>query len=577
MGWGIIHALNTVWAGSVESNSVPFHFGWDTLLISAAASILICLLSVAIPSLRIARMNVSEALTVHGGGSASTTGNTGKPWGLLPVVGLTILIVNGFMTLPSSAVLVMIAYFLMLTGSGIFLYRQRSRRFLLSSFLLLLSLVITIERGISYGHSPDGTGTSVFITMGLLLLITSLVLLFMGIRHSTLTARFGGYVARIALSGVRRRTGRTALMTATMSLAVFAIVALYAAESSERQGMEENMDGMTGGYDVRAVLTVPYTSDMGSDGHGFLSDTASLGIRSVGNEGGSCSNMNARFPPQIIGVPGEFRDKNTVTFRDSIHGGKTDREIWQSINDTASPYIPVTVDYNTLVWVYSGSLGDVYSVRGDDGGQYELKVVSIMDSSIYAGMFVMSSENILRVYPQSAKYTYYLFSTDGDPGEKALEIERELAEYGVDAVPTGELARENLEFEASYMGIFRVFLVLGLLSGTAGVAVMIYRSTRERRREIGILRSLGVGSGGIMGAFLLETAFICLPGIIIGSAAGVTAAYVSFGMGASSSFVFPLWGAVVIPAFIFALSLAFSAIPAYSASGVAPVETLRQS
>ena len=124
VGWGIIHALNTVWAGSVESNSVPFHFGWDTLLISAAASILICLLSVAIPSLRIARMNVSEALTVHGGGSASTTGNTGKPWGLLPVVGLTILIVNGFMTLPSSAVLVMIAYFLMLTGSGIFLYRQ---------------------------------------------------------------------------------------------------------------------------------------------------------------------------------------------------------------------------------------------------------------------------------------------------------------------------------------------------------------------------------------------------------------------------------------------------------------------
>ena len=53
-----------------------------------------------------------------------------------------------------------------------------------------------------------------------------------------------------------------------------------------------------------------------------------------------------------------------------------------------------------------------------------------------------------------------------------------------------EFARANLQF----LRLMQGYLALGLLVGIAGLGVVMVRAVRERRREVGVLRSLGFAS-----------------------------------------------------------------------------------
>ena len=56
------------------------------------------------------------------------------------------------------------------------------------------------------------------------------------------------------------------------------------------------------------------------------------------------------------------------------------------------------------------------------------------------------------------------------------------------------------------------FCVLALLC----LGVVMVRAVRERRREVGVLRALGFNSVSVRRAFLAESSFIALEGILIG-------------------------------------------------------------
>jgi len=118
----------------------------------------------------------------------------------------------------------------------------------------------------------------------------------------------------------------------------------------------------------------------------------------------------------------------------------------------------------------------------------------------------------------------------------------QMADYGMDASPARDLAAENVEFEASYMTIFQGYLVLGVLIGSAGIAVIVFRSASERRWEIGVLKSLGLSNRDVGLAFILEATLISVPGIIIGTVAGLISAYLSFSIWGEKDLKLPIGG-----------------------------------
>ena len=61
--------------------------------------------------------------------------------------------------------------------------------------------------------------------------------------------------------------------------------------------------------------------------------------------------------------------------------------------------------------------------------------------------------------------------------------------------------------------------MIGLVAGVA-IAVSIYNSMSERRREIAILRALGARRGTIFAIVVLEAVAICAAGAVAGVAGG---------------------------------------------------------
>ena len=107
------------------------------------------------------------------------------------------------------------------------------------------------------------------------------------------------------------------------------------------------------------------------------------------------------------------------------------------------------------------------------------------------------------------------------------------------------------------------------------------RSVVERRQQIGVLRAIGFRKQMVQACFLLESSFIALTSIVIGTALGVVVAHsvVSDSRRTPSwegmAFIVPWWTFAVVFLVVYAVALATTFLPALRASRVYPAEALR--
>jgi ABC-type lipoprotein release transport system permease subunit len=135
-----------------------------------------------------------------------------------------------------------------------------------------------------------------------------------------------------------------------------------------------------------------------------------------------------------------------------------------------------------------------------------------------------------------------------------------------------------------YLGLGIVGLI-ALVTASLGIINTLVMSVSERRREIGVLKSLGADEGVIRGLFLTESAVIGAVGSALGLAVGwggtrVVALVLEEIMKREDMPVFdpfhlPLWLVALALCFGVAVSLAAGLYPAARAARVDPVEALR--
>ncbi|MEZ5341864.1 MAG: ABC transporter permease [Acidimicrobiales bacterium] len=108
--------------------------------------------------------------------------------------------------------------------------------------------------------------------------------------------------------------------------------------------------------------------------------------------------------------------------------------------------------------------------------------------------------------------TRFYASTIGDPQAIADTLTATMPERGVSA--TTFLAEADLELagQDSFLTILQAYLGIGLMIGIVGLGVVLTRAVRERRRELGMLRAMGIPISQIRGMFVVEAAFIGLQG-----------------------------------------------------------------
>jgi putative ABC transport system permease protein len=148
------------------------------------------------------------------------------------------------------------------------------------------------------------------------------------------------------------------------------------------------------------------------------------------------------------------------------------------------------------------------------------------------------------------------------------------------ATPMANSIRRLFDANLAFFRLMEGFLALGLLIGITGLGVVMVRAVRERRRTIGILRALGFRSRTIERSFLIESAFVALEGVVLGSTLGVLTTWLMYQKSAAFSGIqsgFPvMWGTAATMAIItLAASLVATLAPARRAAHILPALATR--
>ena len=123
------------------------------------------------------------------------------------------------------------------------------------------------------------------------------------------------------------------------------------------------------------------------------------------------------------------------------------------------------------------------------------------------------------------------------------------------------------------------FAVKLLLVGIAGLGVVMIRSVRERRRDIGVMRAMGLEERPVTGAFMFEALFVATEGVMIGVLVALVGTYglVLNGTGFMAGFEWQVpWQEIGVIALITLVAAALTAaLPARAAGHTRPARALR--
>jgi len=169
--------------------------------------------------------------------------------------------------------------------------------------------------------------------------------------------------------------------------------------------------------------------------------------------------------------------------------------------------------------------------------------------------------------------------TASDPASVAPAVRNAVREISpatplTDVRTMEELVAESLSPQRFNMLLFAAFAGLALVLATVGLYSVVAYATRQRVKEIGIRMALGAARTDVLGAIVLDGLRPTVIGIAIGTGAAVSLSHVLatviYGVTATDVSTY-----VVVAALLGSVGVLASIIPAYRATLVDPVRTLR--
>ncbi len=283
-------------------------------------------------------------------------------------------------------------------------------------------------------------------------------------------------------------------------------------------------------------------------------------------------------------VTRSFVDNSRFVLRDRTPGFGSDKEVWEQVVGDPSACI---VDGGFLSpgggpQPQVVQVGDLLKVSNPQTGQVaECRIVGVLKAqgmmrglylgpSLFAALFQASPPNMMLIK-----------ATPGaDKGALATELNGAYIHNGLQARVFREYVEADMRVNTQFIRLMQGYLGLGLVVGIAGLGVLMVRAVRERRREIGMLSALGISSKVVSKAFIAESSFIALEGILSGSALGLVTSYNMFkntiGQQVTTlRFDVPVTEVLVLCSVALGAAILFTLWPARNASQITPAVALR--
>ncbi|HAQ21044.1 MAG TPA: hypothetical protein DCR40_17695 [Prolixibacteraceae bacterium] len=318
------------------------------------------------------------------------------------------------------------------------------------------------------------------------------------------------------IAGERRRN---VMIVSFLSVGVFMVVST----GLNRKDLTSHADlpsSGTGGYDWFVETTMPVLFDASSkQGREDLNIpvTAELvQFQSQPGDDASCLNLNKISRPRLIACnPAAFDQRSAFTFAtrtddlDALHP-------WLTLNRKfADDVIPAIADQTVIQWGLMKKVGDTLVYKTEDGKDLKLKLVGGLANSIFQGNVIIAEDHFNRAFPSVSGSNVFLIDAP-DHTLTVEDLQTGMRNYGPEISRTTDRLLAFYTVENTYLNIFLMLGALGLLIGTLGLGILIFRITFEQIPEYALLLSLGFSKPIIQRLVMREKLFLMTFSVLIG-------------------------------------------------------------
>ncbi|MDP9388289.1 MAG: FtsX-like permease family protein [Actinomycetota bacterium] len=580
VGWLIVLVAAGIFGGGAFSLELVYTATFDSVQRGFVIGFVISLVTVVLTSLSIARLNVIRAIRDLPEPAGARTHPVVLVLGAVALAAGGALGVSGFSADDPFGILAGPA----LAGAGLvpLLGRLVPRRPLVTvvAGAVLVWAVVCFDVAREAFRNPD---ISLFVVDGVILTASAVALVSQNQdRVGALLRRFGGGAnlsVRMGLAYPLARRFRTGMILTMYALVVFTLASITLFSRVFSGQVDDFTADVAGQFDLKIASNpaapVPPAEVAALEGvnGGAVLQTAVAEL----STGGPLE------PWPVAGFGADFVALGPPALETRPPGAATDADAYRAV--LADPNLVIVDEF----FLQSGGgppedlieVGDPVQLRDPTSGRTRtLRVGAVAESGFVFAPALMSSAGLADVAgARAAPNLLYVATEPGvDPQALAEAVNARFVANGADAVSFRKEVGDGLAQQQQFFRLMQGYLALGLVVGIAGLGVVMVRAVWERRRQVGVLRALGFQPAGVRRAFVVESMFVALEGILIGVGLAVVSTWrllTSGAFGEGLEFRVPWAQLVLLVVLTAAASLLATIAPAQQASKIRPAVALR--
>jgi putative ABC transport system permease protein len=560
----------------IDALNLQFAFDHSTIVTGFAIGLAISMATIVLTSVRTARINVIAAIRdlpdVKMRGAARRRTGVGV---VLALAGIAVSLL-GFGG-PDEYALIL-GPTLAVVGVGLLLARTLPGRPLVSTMAVVLFAWATMAVPIaaSLGTPLD---IPIFLVQGLLMSAAAVTLV---VAQEERIARVLSSITgdalslRVGLAYPLARRFRTA-----MALGMFAIVVLTLVFMSQLVLMFDSQGDtftreLSGGFGavVTSNASNPLTADEVEQVPG-VTRVAPMAYQFATWTRPASSPIDwpvSGYGPELVAAPPTLQDRGSYS---------SDQAAWEAVR--TDPRLVIADEFFATRGAgpppKSLEIGDrVKFLDPVSGTRRTLTVAAIAtDDYLASGAYVGIDTLRELIGDRAVASRYFVGARNLDTAVK--RIRAEFIAQGAEGNTVAGLVDVLFSQNSAFFTLMQQFVGVGLVIGIAGIAVIMVRAVRERRRQVGVLRAIGFPKHTVASSFVVEASFVAVAGTLMGvfialvATWGLTLSSASWAEGLQYGVAWK--GILMIVALAVVASVIAALLPARAASDIRPARALR--